>query len=1667
MMSQSFSPIKIGLTTNLLDGLNSAWDPGNSKTNILLATKKQAIQPKEIEPVENRGNWSFPDITLHESAKTLLDELIPYKIISPSSEIDAPQIGAGALLVGMPNNHDALTELSKTIGVDLTNPNYRYALVKLNRLDGLDTHASAASGILVHVRPRNPDPSYNLTEDFKSDVIKLRHGGKVRSHDFDGVLNVKTATQAIESFADYGTHYVSSVQLGDTILQVFAYSQQNFERLKLAYTDGQNPLSGPGSQDFAQFTTDSNTGAFGYVADYGNLISLSNSEIFQTTLRNGDWLDTLWSHKNSIFSLFNSKSKLSLITLEQQFKEQTVMQVQLASMSLMMEQKRGLIWQRVFKAAMVQKYNTNIEANFAIYDSRDFNSLLPEDSPGLISSLATPTINVYKSRFDLSQMQFVAEEEVENFTLFSNVVMLSGSNEVVIPGSEIKLFGQILDLRTDDQPKNIKISDRAFDSLEIGCSEFLGALMIQNESGTKYSVIVDGIKFALENNEVLVDSDVRAVPRPDSLPQLVNSIQYSMTFAEAVMSDQTGQQRSLVQQLIGDYLQWLATIIPATMVDQELLSLRIRALDLANYAIDPNYGSFVPILPAEEYDQYITSILDYLDRIQLQIAQNNQEIANRRLEELVINVAETLNQNIIDTGNLVSGIIDANVAQQKDMEGFYDALISQQEQEAQRQRIQINELKGLLFSAQGDVDFAVQQYKSAVETWQTITTIKFGLDVATNLFTLGTTIAIPASSIGAVEELGSTVQMIQKTLNVLNATSTLYTDAASDLKDIQGAQTALDDLQGISFGSPSTLAWDEMAVQFKQILATGPDVKQEKAALEAAFAILVLRGKAVTNAESSLHALERDIYTNQQQKQINANQSARLSELQNNLDPQDIQDLDKSAIDLVGLTGYLEFIQNQMLTILSKAFLQKDLALQYENLQPATLIPSFSLLKFSAAIVQQNAATITAKSLLAQYQQTTTNSLDFVISNVKPSELTNGAIRNTTIFLDTPLFYSYVDVRVVSVVAKIDGVESTETGKYLLKLAYDGTPFHDRNIERDALNFRTPWRERVYEYEVDGNRPTFSDGGRSWSDGVSRITPFSTWNISFPDTQTNKNIKFNKDLLNITLSFVLEARIIDAQTMMLKKAARRRMMFSSLPTAAMERQLASESLIMEFVTSERPSTPQLISQMYAQGSCTNGWDVVFNLGLEQINDALRDQYDTLQTDTTYKNTINVETSENYPGDVTVINKFTINYGYPLLTFSVNNTNTATLNMEILSGSLQRCSQVGSGPINCDPPEDISGETMTAIVDLGKVAGQTTVDGELHDVLKVQLDMSEGAFTISNIDLSDPTKVEFNKEVKAYFVNNPVFFLINELDLKNIPTLDALKPSNFLFKPYESASGTQMLQLFIMTGGRALLNYSQAFLNNIPEPLSLGQSSSMMISSKVMFKDVLPQSIQNNGWALEGVEPQEQNQAWSSRFTSASVPADVDLSSLFYSETTGIGVSTSSKSCSYSVENNPVDWSLVGTTLTAQNDGQVIYSGSQASALKYTEYCITSSGFGGSTSREKELSTDISIESNATLSFSIGGSGREQTIRISTSGQAVNVVGNLSGGGPSDSDRFEVDLNRQIQNQIPNKIASKLVFDFEAISVFALKNLLFPSNNYINFESSALPGDMLIVGNFTS
>lgn len=1655
---------ELGFSTDLIQGLNPEWDPQAGQLNILRAPGQQGLAPRPVAPVAHRGDWSGPHITLHDDALSLLDELIPYHVVGTPSETDAPVIKAGALLCGA---HDekkaALAALSAALGVDLDSPDLRYALVKLTRVDGRDTHASASKGILIHARPRRPDPEYGIQDAFRSATARLPYTSHTPRQHYGDVLDTDGANRILDCLAEFGTHYVSAVSLGDTILQVFAYRPEQFATITKAYADHQNPLSGRGAENFAQFTTDLSTGVFGFVTQYGHVLNLSRSAVFDDALARGDWQDTLWSNKDSIFTPFNPDARISLTVLQQEYRDQVVTDTELASLGVMIEQKRALLWQRVFKAAMVQRYRDTINPKFAAIDRRDFAKLLPEDQPGVASCIATPKVNVYKGRLDLADMQFVAADEVRELTLFANVLSACGDTaEVRLPGDRIRLVAQIMDMRgTSGQPKLIMVPDSAAGTLEVACDEFLGAMALRSRDGEHFTVIVDGLRFALDNGYPVISADVRTVPPPTVLPDLRQSMQFSMAFAEAVLGDQSCCRDRALHDLVRNYLNWLAKFIPADSEDQELLALRVHAMALANYAANPGYGSFVPILPASEYREYVTGILSYLDRIRLQIAENEQRLAARRQQELTVDVAKTLNENIIASGQLISGIVDANAAQQRDLQGYYDSLIAQKEAEAEQQQLKLNELNGALHTARNDMDAAVQKYTAAVEQWKDIETIKFGIDVATNLFALGTTIANPASTISAVKELGTAVQMIQKTLNTVNALSKLYTGISSGLAGLQGAQKALDGLDGAQFGSPVGVNWDELPILFTQVLATGPDVKAEKAALQSAFSLLVLRGKAVTNAESALHQVQRDIYAGRQQKELNDRQAERWRDLQGKLNPADIKDLDKNSIDLMGMSGYLENIQKQMLAILAKAFVQHDLALQYANLQPPTPVSSFSLLKFSAAIVEQQGRAIAAKSRLARFQAVRTKPIEYVIEGVHPEQVTGGSSLISAVFPDSPEFADYVDARIVSVVADVDGVKETGSGRYHLRLAFNGTPFHDRDIERNVLTFRTPSRERVYVYNAADGSPAFSDGGASWSEGVSRVTPFSAWEISFPDVEANRGLAFTGDLLTIRLSFVLEARIVDTAALMRLRAERQ----------AADDEGAADTAPLGAAGAAEPALEELIGQMHHQGSCTNGWDVVFNMGIQQINKALAAQYETLKRDTAYKNTIVVDTQETYPGNVTVINRFNIEYGYPQLTFSVNNSNTMQLQMEILKGTVQRCSKVGTGPEQCEPPEPVSGETLTAVVGLAKVAGNIDVDGTEHNVLKVMLNMAQGAFTISNITLSDATKVEFNAAVKAYFVNHPVEYLINQLDLTGIPTLDALKPKGFVFKPLRTPSSAEILQLFIMTGDRALLDYSQAFLNNVPEPLPLGQSSSMMIRSRLIFQDVLPRSLPSGGWTLAGTDPRDAAKPWSAKVTAGSVIGTVDLHKLDHTTSVASGSGSSYTEFTYSIPGgNDVSWPMDDTTLTAQSDGQLLYSGSRKQSLKFNEHASTTVApcfWNCTTTSDHTMSTDFGLDVHAVLPLSIGGSGRDQTVQIATTGKSITVNGHLAGGGPCNSDDLAAQVNQQIRSQIPTQIANKLSFQFTSISVFALKNLLFPADDYISFSHAAIPGDLLLTGTFVN
>ncbi|HVE57396.1 MAG TPA: hypothetical protein VNB22_11255 [Pyrinomonadaceae bacterium] len=1676
----------LGETTNILYGYNAEWLSSKQGNNALFPPAKKALAVTKAEPPKEKGEWSFPEITLHETAESLLDTLLPYKLEDPSDGINGPKAPGGPLLIDDVNRSEAIKKLSETLGVDLGKSGHGFALVRLTRTDGNAAHESQEMDILIHPNPSKIPDELGVSKQFKKAMSTLTRF-KPRADFSPSEITPEIANDYLGIFAEQGTHYVSSMELGDVIFQIFAMPEARFKRVQKIYASQPEKLKGQDAVLFRQYTTDANTGAFGYVSQYGKVLDFSLSETLAKAVEKGEWKEPTFAETTSIFAVYDGSSKVNPAVLNQNYTSVTSILTRLTSLTLFCEHNRKQIWRRVLQGGLVQKYKAAINPNFFPYCPYDLAAQLNQSElPGFLSTIATPYVNTYKPALDLSTLEFVAAEEVKDFTLYTNYLYTNDSKDIPIPGEKVLLTGQVVDLEQNQTVTRLKLRDKAFDGLIFAAQQFYGALQFENESGSKHFTIVDGLKFVSNDKGpdgrayVQVDGDFRGAPPKETLKKLTSSMEYSYTYAEGNLNAFARGKLTLLAEFLYESMQWITQIIPADTEDFQLLNLRVRALDMAYIENNTALGAFVPILPYTDYEKQIKGILDYISVIDTTIDRYHQDIEFRKTQELIINVGKDLNKNIIESGKLLAGYVDASIAQQQAMSGYYASIIEQKQAEQKKQEKTVDELRAQLNLSQAEVNTKVENFKQAVKDWKTMEAIKFGLQVATELFSLGTSFLIPSSSISAVKDLGALAQGIQKFLNVSNATWKLFEDTKAGIIKFQDAQKTFD---GIANTLSVDIAWDEMSINMDLILSTAPSdptVNARKAELNAAFKTHVLKGKGYASAMSGVQQTARDIYSNQQQKNMLDDQVKRMKELNKNLNPAKIGDLDKNKIDLIGLTGSLSVVRSQMLGLLSKTFILQDQSLQYTFLQPATPIDSFDVLGILGALVKQQSNTINAKTALKQYQKATTTPIDIKVQ-IPVEQLRNGGIYQFYLQPDVPDFFLYVDARVKSMVAKIDGVTSTKSGDYLLNVAYVGRPFYDRSYNRDILTFNTLQRQRTYEYEVKGNKPKFSDHGQSWSDGVSPITPFSVWEISLPDTSKNKEISYDGLIATVTLTFVLEARIHDTARAMLKQSSARG------------------------AASAKPSVSTLISQM-AGKSVLNNWDVVFNMALDKINDVLKQQYEELKNnDKKYGGKISAETSiegANIGKNIKtyLLQKFDLDYGYPRLEFLVNDNNTGNLEMQIPSGEARKGSRyVGTNtaatkailvsiaeenglPASDVKEEKIDGEiklvlqyyeapspigkaaTLQAVVKIGQIKGLVENN---DNILSVVLDMQKGAFAAKDIEIemSDEQKIAFSDAVKAYFVNHPVLFIINSLDLTGIATLMDLKPYQFLFKALKTQSGNEMLQLFIQTNNRAAFNYSQTFISSdVPDPIPEGSQSSLMINSRIFFGSVLPQSL-TSGWTFKGNNPGNTTSAWNGEFSNASVQGDVNLSSLNTSRGNRGGSVSYTEYSPYG--GNPVTWSINGMTLDSGKDGKLTMNYNKQNVFYFNQSSKTCTIIGCTTPSVSKLSTDITLSIVASLPTEVGGSGREQTLKINLSDKSVAVAARTSGGGPCGSDDLQSQVNKQLQGSLPGQVTSKINVSFKDVSVFALKNLLFPSKNYLNLQSVYVPGDLLILGNFTT
>lgn len=332
--------VTLGNTANLLYGYDPSWLSEQKGNNALFSSEAEALEEITTDIPGETGKWSLPEISLHDNAESLLDTLLPYKITTPSESLETAVLPSGALLLGDNDGKQALGRLFGTLGVDLEKTNCGYALVQIKREDGEAFHPSNQTDMLIYAIPTEIPEEFKVTHAFQDTASKLKRFKPQEMLFSPESITLKDANDFLQFFRQMGTHFVSKIKNGDAIFQIFQMPEQQYKKVKKNYAGHPERLSGPDAVSFIHYTTDSTTGAFGYVQQYGKILSFSQSKILEKSLKEKEWMESTFSETQSIFAPYQSETQITIDTLNKTYKDATALSTELTTLTLFMEYSR-------------------------------------------------------------------------------------------------------------------------------------------------------------------------------------------------------------------------------------------------------------------------------------------------------------------------------------------------------------------------------------------------------------------------------------------------------------------------------------------------------------------------------------------------------------------------------------------------------------------------------------------------------------------------------------------------------------------------------------------------------------------------------------------------------------------------------------------------------------------------------------------------------------------------------------------------------------------------------------------------------------------------------------------------------------------------------------------------------------------------------------------------------------------------------------------------------------------------------------------------------------------------------------------------------------------------------------------------------------------------------
>jgi hypothetical protein len=1613
--------VTVGTAVNLLLGIQTGWDASDPASSPFFAPSEQSMARsagKFADAGHWSGPWNDPQITLHDSAESVLSAIYDLPIVNGTSDGANASYDSGALLICNADRDAALAELQQEFGVDFGVSGRGYALIEVRREAGTDVHATFASGVY-----KMPGAEAFEGRALPRAILKLPHAEQKLTLGW-GLETAESATAYLDLFARCGTHYVSSIMQGDRILQVFAYNAQQWQQVRSDFANFPQYLQGPTAyQKFLYYirplTTDDGGNVYGMVAQRGDITISSRDTAFAKSVTAGQWRDAQWAQGDCILAPWLGAS----IALDS-FGKLVPIRITLSPLSLVMNHARERAAWSVFRAAMAAIYADAVYPAFPSANPQDFDDVYPVRRQGILSDLATPTISAYVQRFDLSSLQLALPEVVQQFGIFANLLEWRGAGGPALPGTAVALLSHIVNVTAaaDGSVPTLTVTDEAYAGFSLSCAKFVGGLYVTDTSATRRQLIADGIRY--ERGPVgqqgrytaRATGDVHGAPTLTTLQSLSSQLAAGSNAASASLAAWQAMAPQGRVRLLIRFADWMTGLIPNDCPDQKLQGLRLDALSISRAAQALVVGTRqVPYLTFKAYEPAVQAITTVAGRIQDTLSRYQDRIEQRKIAESLITDLKAINQNVIDTGKLLTDYFQACAQHQQDLAASYAGIAAADQQTLEQTNKTVATLQTDLDDQRAAVSTAIDRYKVAIGNKETEEIVKLSFEIAESIFELGASVAGGGEE-GDAKQLKELFEDIQKIVALLGAINKLAEAIKGGEEEIAAADAAFTALGSAPLPTAALLNWDEFRVRMKTAIEKGPAMGERDDA-EAAIDVLVLRGKALVETQESAANLITRIFQEQRRETMAQDQSTRLQDLTSKLDPANVQDLDLANIDLVGLTGELDQLQAQMLAQLVRTVVIQDLALQYEYLQQPTAPPSaFDLISVGVYIAAQQSALIDAKSALDPPPTAIEKPVSYVIAGIPPDALAGGRAFKFQIPLAAPEFLPFTMVRFSRLDLTVEGIGGTAGEQFVVRLLYRGDPFYDRDQQRNAIKFSTSPRVTNYLGTVTPGAPSSASAGEETSGDYSQVTPFSDWEISFPTDGPNTGLGFSGSV-KLTLSFYLTAQIN--------------------PGAKPLRLAATDG----------PGTYlDMLAAMQGK-TCLNGWDAVFSYTEDKINAFLLAEYQKLKKENAGYLVIPLRTDTTPPDPNTGIATFTtwaMTLGPPRVQFQTNNSQYASVYLDILDAQYAYGFVLKNGDkvtqTSFPPPPLPDGSYIRGDVKL------SSVQGVVNTQRNVILDLPSGSWEgLPDVSTGNPS---FNTFLTQQLATVSTAYPLGTLDTQANPQLPALTPISFQFAVATTKAGLNLLQLFIVTDGSA---QTQLYLEEVPEPVPSGYDCSLLISSRILFNKILPASFSQakSLMTLAGDDPNDPLKTWTATATSGTVsfPITVDDSD-------------------YRVD-SPANVSLAGLKIAAgaAPDYGLDLSYTSGFPENFTHHECTEGHFQGECLGDEWVpyTVNVTTTASATIALSV----QKQQIQMAVSDDSsVQADGDIDSGpckgGPIQEkilDAYRVAARPAIKTAITVQLSS--------ISFMALNSLLFPSGNMVNMSAPYSPGDLVILGTFAA